>query len=32
MTVKVEWDPAVNTISENVAFSIYLDYEQVTAQ
>ena len=32
MTVKVEWDPAVNTTSENVEFSIYLDYEQVTAQ
>ena len=30
MTIKVEWDPAVNTTSENVEFSIYLDYEQVT--
>lgn len=30
MTIRVEWDPAINTSSENVTFKIELEYEQIT--
>ncbi len=31
-TIKVEWDPNVNTGAEDVSFSIRLDYKQKTAE